>query len=215
MAAGTASAADLTVRVLTRGGEPAEHVVVAVTPSAAWAPRPEPAPVAIVQRDIRFLPYVTAVSTGTVVRFVNRDGYDHHVRSLPSGPLGAVAPVKQFEFRLPAHAAGRAEAVVEQRFELPGTVALGCHLHGSMRGHLHVVDSPWVAVTNAEGRARLADVPDGQANLVLWHPDQLTAQPATQIEVRDRVTSVDARLNFSPRPRRPPPSAPLSDYPTQ
>lgn len=209
-----AAAAEVELKVTTKSGEPAEFVVVTLTPSSAWAPRPPPPDVTIVQRDIRFEPYVTAVPAGTNVRFVNRDSYDHHVRSLPGGPLGAVAPVKQFEFRLPAIKRGQAEATVEQRFELPGTVVLGCHLHGSMRGHLHVTSSPWVAVTDASGRARLEGLPDGQANLVLWHPDQLVAQPAVQVQLATEA-KLEARLNFSPRQRRVPSGAPANEYTTQ
>ena len=60
--------------------------------------------------------------------------------------------------------------------------------------------TPWVAVTDASGRASLRGVPDGAANLRLWHPDQLVAQADVPAQVTGTVQA-QARLNFSPRPR--------------
>ena len=51
--------------------------------------------VVVAQEDLRFSPFLTVVPLGSTLRFVNRDAYDHHVRSTPSGPLGAVAPAQR------------------------------------------------------------------------------------------------------------------------
>jgi plastocyanin len=120
--------------------------------AAAATPAAEVAP--IVQKDLRFQPYVTAVPLGATVRFVNRDRFDHHVKSVAGGPLGSIAPAKEFEFRLPKPRAGN-ETSAELKMDAAGSIGLGCHLHGSMRGHLFVSPTPWVAVTDAAGRAVL------------------------------------------------------------
>lgn len=201
--AGTAAtAADLQVTVATASGRPAPDVVVMVVPAGAAAAAAAPATVDIVQKDNRFDPYVTAVSAGSTVRFVNRDPYDHHVRSLGSGPLGAVPPAKSFELRLGAAGKGgkSQDSVV---FETPGAVTLGCHIHGSMRGHLFITGTPHVAVTDEFGRATLRGLPDGAAELRLWHPDQITGQ-GTQALTLGGSTSAKAALSFNP-PRRPMP----------
>jgi len=199
---GPLNAADLQLNVLTAAGRPAGDVVVQVVPAAAWSP-PTPADaVPLVQKDIRFDPYVMAIPVGTTVRFVNRDTYDHHVRSLPGGPLGGTAPAKRFEFRLAA-AKGNSTSNADLRFDVPGSVVLGCHIHGSMRGHIYIATTPWVAVTDAEGRAMLKGIPDGAVELRVWHPDQLTEQPAQQLQLSGAATA-SATLNFSPR-RRPAP----------
>jgi plastocyanin len=199
-----APAADLQVYVTTPDGKPAVDVVVALLPlaggGAAPAPRAEPA--LIVQKDIRFEPYVTAVPLGTTVRCVNRDRFDHHVRSVPGGPLGSIAPAKTFEFRLPAARGGR-EPSAEMVMDAPGASGVGCHLHGSMRAHIYVNPTPWVAVTDAAGRAVLQGAPDGAADLRLWHPDQIVAQDQVRTTVAGNG-NVEAKLNFTPR-RRPPP----------
>lgn len=201
--AATAHAAELRVYVTTPDGSPVPDAVVVVLPLAAAAATPTaPAEVPVIaQRDIRFVPFVSAVPLGATVRFINRDRFDHHVRSVPGGPLGSIAPAKDFEFRLAA-AKGGVEPAAELKMDTAGAITLGCHLHGSMRGHVYVSPTPWVAVTDAAGRATIAQVPDGAADVRLWHPDQLVAQSQLRAELAGAM-SLETKLNFTPR-RRPP-----------
>ena len=67
-----------------------------------------------------------------------------------------------------------------------------------MRGHLFVSETPYVAVTDANGRAVIADVPDGAAEMHAWSPDQLIDQPASQKQIAGAAMSLDATLNFTP-----------------
>jgi plastocyanin len=196
-----------TVQVTVSGadGKPAANVVVQVRPTAAWTPRPAPPAVVVTQQDIRYEPFVTVVPKGGSVRFVNRDAYDHHVRSLAGGPLGSVAPAKQIDLRMGPAKAGNdssADVVMDQT----GAIVLGCHLHGSMRGHIFVSDTPWSAVSDAAGRVRIEGVPDGAAELRVWHPDQLTDQAAQTLQVA-AASNAEAKLNFTPRTRSARPAA--------
>ena len=194
-----ATAATLTVQVLGADGQPAAHTVVELVSPAP--PRPLPtAAVQVSQRDVRFVPFVTALPAGATVRFLNQDGFDHHLRSLPSGPLGTVPPARSFELRMAPGSPAQPSAT-ELVFEQPGVVALGCHLHGSMRGHLYIGRSAHLAVTDAEGRARLPDVPDGRLELRLWHPEQLLDQPPANTQAAGEVAQ-PLRLNFTPPPPR-------------
>ena len=197
-----ARAASVTVLVRGADGQPAPNVVVQLAPARPGAARPLAAPVTIVQRDIHFVPYLTAVPAGTTVRFANQDPYDHHLRSEPGGPLGNIAPAKAFEMRLPA-ASGDKMSSADVTFDHPGVVVLGCHLHGSMRGHLFISSTAWVAVTDANGTATIADVPEGAAELRTWSPEQLTDQPAVQKQIAASGAIFDTTLNFTPpKPRR-------------
>lgn len=213
-ACGLAAAADLQVTVTTASGRPAPDVVVMLVASVAnpvASPTANPAPgsVTILQRDNRFDPYVTAIPAGTSVRFVNQDRYDHHVRSLGTGPMGAVPPAKSFELRLAGAQSGPAKASADVTFEAPGSVVLGCHIHGSMRGHLFISGTPWVAVTDEFGRATISGMPDGAAELRLWHPDQLTGQATQALQLKGSA-SASATLSFNPQ-RRPRPR-PKGEY---
>ena len=208
LAAATARAATVQLTISNAEGRPAADTVVLVQPTATWPTQPLPPTALIEQKDIRFVPYVTVVPVGGAVRFVNLDSFDHHVRSQPGGPLGSVAPAKDFEFRLPAQRKGN-NASPEMRLDVAGSVVLGCHLHNSMRGHLLVSSTPWYAVTDDQGRIKIEGLPDGQAEVRLWHPDQLTEQPALKVQMAGTLTA-DGKLNFSPR-RRPPPR-PKGEY---
>jgi plastocyanin len=202
-----ATAAELAVTVRGAAGRPAPDVVVMLVPATA-APAPAPRTVDIIQRGNRFEPYVTAVPVGTPVRFVNRDRYDHHVRSLGSGPMGAVPPATSFELRLAGTQAG-AKAIDTLGFDTPGSITLGCHIHGSMRGHLFVATTPWVAVTDDNGVARFTGLPEGSAEMRLWHPDQLAGQAAQALTLSGQA-SASAQLSFNPT-RRPAPR-PKGEY---
>ena len=87
-------AGELQAHVTTPDGKPApDAVVIALPVAGAPAPAPRGEPVVIAQKDIRFQPYVSAVPLGTTLRCVNRDRFDHPVRSLPgwTARLGGAA----------------------------------------------------------------------------------------------------------------------------
>ena len=204
--AASTQAATLHVTVTGADGKPAADTVVLVQPAAGGQGGVAPAPttVPIEQRDFRFWPYIAVVAPGGAVRFVNKDPYDHHIRTLPGGPLGNVAPVKTFEYRLAAN--GRSGDTSEAvKLDLPGSILLGCHLHGSMRGHVLVASSPWFAVTDERGRARVDGLPEGAVEMKLWHPDQISEQSAQKLTLGPSL-GTEARLNFTPR-KRPAPRA--------
>ena len=201
---GGAGAAVLQLTVHGADGKPAADTVVLWRRAGGFQPFSRSDTVVIAQRDIRFLPAVVVVPVQGTVRFVNKDRFDHHVKSMPSGPLGSVAPHTTFEFRL-ARASGGQEPSADLKFETTGPLAVGCHLHGSMRAHIYVSPTPWAAVSDDKGRVTL-DVPDGPGELVLWHPDQLTDQAPRALQAAG-ASDVTQALNFTPR-RRPPPRTP-------
>jgi plastocyanin len=214
LAAQPATAATLELRITDRDGKPAADVVVlvevpvaAVSATVSATATPQPAePVTILQQGSRFEPALTVVRAGSTVRFVNHDSYDHHVRSVPSGPLAAVAPARQFELRQgPAGHRRKADsppAVNEERFDAPGPVGLGCHLHSTMRGHIYVAATPYFGKTDEHGAVRLLGLPEGRATLRLWHAEQLLEQPAQPIALGAGPLALSAGLNFTPAPRR-------------
>lgn len=204
-----AQAATLHVTVTGADGRPAADTVLMVQPGpGAPVLAPATGTVVIEQKDFRFVPYVAVVPPGGAIRFVNKDPYDHHIRTLPGGPLGNVAPVKAFEFRLAAGGRG-GDTSEPVKLDLPGSILLGCHLHGSMRGHVLVSASPWFAVTDERGRARVEGLPEGAVELKVWHPDQLSEQPAQRLQLGPAL-GTDVKLNFTPR-RRPAPRPAAAD----
>ena len=217
---GTAQAGSVQLIVTDKDGKPVSDVVVVIESASNKAlAQPTATPIVIEQQDLRFAPFLTVVPVGSTLRFVNRDGYDHHVRSTPSGPLGNTPAASSFELRLdagqptptspnddyksPAPARKRSGASsADVKVDKPGAIGLGCHLHASMRGQVYVSASPWFGKTDANGALVIDGVPDGAAEIQLWHADQLQDQPMVRVTVTAATLKSTAQLNFTPRRRR-------------
>ena len=53
-----------------------------------------------------------------------------------------------------------------RRATRPGTVFIDCDAHGWMEGWIYVVDNPYYAITGADGKFTISDVPPGDYKLV-------------------------------------------------
>lgn len=154
-----AQAASVTIKAGDAAGNALDSVVASLVPvSRAGLPAPRPAQ--IEQRNKTFLPMISVVQTGTAIEFPNNDTVRHHVYSFSAA--------KVFELKLYA---GKPEKPVV--FDKPGVVVLGCNIHDRMAAYVVVVDTPWSAVSQADGVARITDVPTGDYQLQLWHPRRL------------------------------------------
>ena len=152
------AAAPVEVTVLGTDGRPLAGAVVWVDSAAARAAAQPVSGAEVVQRGKAFLPEVAVVTVGSAVDFPNQDTVRHHVYSF--------SPAKRFELKLYV---GRPEKPVV--FDKPGIAVLGCNIHDQMQAWVVVLESPWSARTNAQGRALMADVPSGTHVLRAWHPD--------------------------------------------
>jgi plastocyanin len=201
-----AQAATVQVTVLGKDGQPLPDAVVSIEPAQARSSQqPQPPPpmqVEIRQQKMRFVPAVTLVPVGSHITFRNLDSWEHHVRGTAAGANSFNTGAPGFEFRLAGKAEGQPEPSAEVTLKDPGPVLLGCHLHGSMRGHVFVTSSPWAMLTDAQGQATWRDVPEGAAQLRLWHPDQLvdaapqpvTIAPVTALTLPTQITGRRRRL---------------------
>ncbi len=199
-----ASAATVQISVLDKEGKPVPDAVVVVQPATAGTPRVAlPLQATINQEKMRFAPLVTLVSVGAKIRFVNNDPWEHHVRGSATGLAQFDSNAGGgFELRLGAKPEGKVAESAESTFNKAGAVLLGCHLHASMRGHIYVSDSPWAALTNAEGIASFEDLPNGLAQVRTWHSDQLLDLPPQRITVGATPVQTTMQLSVVPRRRR-------------
>lgn len=149
-------AASLALQVVDEQGAAVENAAVALKPVGAMPPL-EPGTAEIVQQGKRFIPLMTAVPTGTAVRFPNLDTVRHHVYSF--------SPAKSFELKL--YIGTPAAPVV---FDKPGVVVMGCNIHDPMVAYVVVSDTPWVGVSDAAGQVRIDGVAAGEYELEYWHP---------------------------------------------
>jgi hypothetical protein len=147
------------------------------------------------------------------VRFVNNDPWDHHVRGAPAASIFANTPEAYaagrnaggFELRLQGKDEGKPAKSQEITMNTTGAqtaVALGCFLHGSMRGSVYVSDSPWAAKTNEQGLVSFDNVPDGAVQVRVWHADQLVDLPLQSANVTNAALQLKSQLQIVPRRKR-------------
>ncbi len=199
-----ALAGNLQVLVLDKEGKPVPDAVVVVVPVNKGAPKAAlPTQVTISQEKMRFIPAVSVVAVGARASFINNDPWEHHVRASAAGLAQfSTANSGGFELRIDGKPDGKPGKAADGVFEKAGAVLLGCHIHGSMRGHVYVSDSPWAVLTGADGIANVEQIPDGGAQVKVWHADQLLDIAPQQTSVSAAPGKVTMQLSVVPRRRR-------------
>jgi plastocyanin len=115
-----------------------------------------PVRVAIRQHNESFTPRVVAVTVGSEVEFPNDDAIYHNVFSLSRAK----------NFNLGRFPRGDTRRV---RFDKPGLVKVFCEIHSHMSATVMVLDHPWFAVPDDQGRFELPPVPTGDQSITAWH----------------------------------------------
>lgn len=156
-----ARATNFTAEVVDQDGHPVVNAVVSLISEVKTSMPAASAHLStektIDQRNETFLPLVTIVPKGGHIVFANNDQTTHQVYSF--------SPVKQFEITLT-----RGEKSPALVFENTGVAALGCNIHDHMIAYAFVAESPWTALSGADGRAVIPDVPAGNYQAQVWHP---------------------------------------------
>ena len=140
----------------------------------------EPGRAVMDQRNETFVPHVLAITTGTTVDFPNSDRIYHNVFSLS----------KITRFDLGRYAAGHSRPV---RFDHPGIVRVFCDIHSHMNAFILVFSHPFFAVTDAEGRYRIENVPPGTYGVIAWH-EGLSSDPRPATVPDGGVAELDFTL---------------------
>ena len=200
--AASAAAGNVQFQVLDKEGRAVPDAVVVLYPASPGA-APAASKVTIGQQRMRFLPPITVVAPGSTLHFTNLDRWDHHIRGTTAAQGFAEASAgADFELRLAGVSATTPGGEAEVTVQKPGAILLGCHLHGSMRGHVFVTDSAWTIKTDDDGIARFAAVPEGAAQLRVWHPEQLVELPRRSLQVGPAPVLDSVQLSVVPRRRR-------------
>lgn len=160
--AGGAAAGELRGTLsLYAGGQPlraaeATEAVIYFRPAKPVALRVPDEPAVMLTRRKQFEPRVLPVVAGTTVRFPNDDPILHNVFS--------TSPDNAFDAGLYGTGPG-----VVHAFRSPGLVKVYCNVHHSMFGFVLVLDTPFFTRTDVVGAFRLADLPPGEGDLVVFH----------------------------------------------
>jgi len=186
-----AAATTFTAEISDQDGKPVVNAVVSLVPDPKG-----PMPAAsmrlatektIDQRNETFLPLVTVIPKSGRVIFANNDQTTHQVYSFSAA--------KQFEITL-----NRGQTSAPIIFDNLGVAALGCNIHDHMIAYVFVAESPWTALTGADGRAVIEDVPAGIYQARVWHPKYPPRRepPNARIAVSTDITRWSANIRVLP-----------------
>lgn len=180
--ASAALAGTITTTVLDQKGKPVEGAVVMLLEAKGRFKAPKKAAV-MDQVGRKFMPHVLPVLVGTKVEFPNQDEIHHHVYSFS----------KPKRFDLPLYKGKPADPIV---MDSTGVVKLGCNIHDWMHAHILVLPHPYFAVTGADGKASIADVPAGKHRVGVWS-NRRKEDPAQSAQEAAVPKKGAAELRFS------------------
>jgi len=148
-------AANIQVNIVDGNKEPIKDAVIYINETL---PELTENTIVIDQVDKEFIPYVTVVRRGSAINFPNNDDIRHQVYSFSQS--------KQFE--LPLYSGNEFRPVV---FNKRGAVALACNIHDWMKAYVYVVDTDKFVLTDQAGQGLLSNLPNGQYEVLVWHPE--------------------------------------------
>jgi len=170
----TINHSDLLVDPKTKG---LRYVAAILEDAPAQGKVKDAKPVVVDQVDWIFTPRVVAVQHGQPIRFDNSDAVNHSVM--------AVSTIKENQLNA---AAGPGTPLYHVFQPQKRPVMIGCALHPWMRAWVYVVQHPWFAVSDAQGKFHIDKVPPGKYTLLLVHPDTNLRERRT-IEVQAGKTT--------------------------
>ena len=132
----------------------ANAVVSLVSPPPGDA-RPVPLLAEVRQQGCSFVPHVALIGKGGALKFVNADPIAHQIRLV--GAQGASFNAVQIR-----------NVVMSRRFDSVGEFPVRCDVHPWMSAWAVVIDHPYHAITDADGRFSM-EVPAGTYAVRIWH----------------------------------------------
>jgi hypothetical protein len=138
--------------LVSKGG--LANVVVRIVAPGVKA---EPRAITLDQRGCRFVPHVQAAPAGSTLTLLNGDPVLHNVH----GWMGVAT-----SFNVPMPTPGQR---VERPLTRLGAMKVSCDVHAWMSAWILVVDTPFAAVSDSEGRFAIRDVPPGRHTAIAWH----------------------------------------------
>jgi plastocyanin len=156
------------------------YIKAGATPSQAPANTP---PVVMDQKGCRYTPHVIALQQGGTVEFRNSDPTTHNVHTMPGMPGNKGFDVSQMPM---------GQAQVRRFGQAETMIPLRCNNHPWMNAFVNVADTPFFAVSGADGSFSISGLPPGDYTLAAMH-DKLGEQ-TLPISVSAKGTT---KVNFN------------------
>lgn len=130
------------------------------------------------QKVCAYRPHVLIVPVNKPLRVLNSDGILHNIHTY--GKINPAKNVAQPKFK----------KELTMTFDKAEVIPVKCDVHGWMSAYIVVVDQPYYAVTDAEGKYTIADVPAGKYTVEFWQ-EKLGTQTATATVAASGTATVD------------------------
>ena len=172
----------ITGTVKVTGLATSADVVVYIQEAPGTFPPPGK-PVAMDQLKMQFIPRVLPVVAGTTVKFLNSDPTPHNVFS-PDNEKYNLGTWPKGQSR---------DYAFTKCAKTPCVYTQLCRVHPEMEGYVVVLQNPYFAVTDKEGRYEIGNVPPGSYTLAVWHT-RAKAQPKPVTVDASKPATVDFAL---------------------
>src|SRR5919108_3525080 len=139
-------------------------------------PVPE-APVVLDQQKCRYVPRVVGAQVGQPVEIRNSDPLLHNVH-------GEGAINQPFDYGQPLQGIKTTHTFTTREVMVP----VKCQVHAWMRGYIGVVEHPFFAVTDGNGRFTIPQLPPGTYTIEAWHERLGTETQQITVAAKDAKT---------------------------
>jgi plastocyanin len=183
-AAAAAKTPNVTEQYATHNGRVANVFVYVKSGLGSRIYAPPKTPVVLDQRGCRFIPHVIAAMVGQPVEFRNGDPTMHNVHIVPPGSDDATG----VDISQPPMA-----GTERRSFSTAGVMTpVRCNNHPWMEAFLNIANSPFFAISDAQGRFTISGLPPGRYTLAAVQ-EQMGTRTA-QVTVEPQRT---AKITFT------------------
>jgi hypothetical protein len=156
-----------------------KNVFIYVKSGLAKKDYPAPsAPAKLDQKGCQYFPHVLGVMVNQPIEINNSDETLHNVHALPKNS-------KPFNLPFPKRGMMRS-----QSFSSPEVmVKVRCDVHNWMSSYIGVLDHPFFAVTDDQGRFSIPNLPPGKYEIEAWHEKYGTSSTTVTVGASGQATA--------------------------
>ena len=154
-------------------------------PAAFSVPAASGPAVVMDQKGCRYTPHVIGLQKGQSVEFRNSDITMHNIHTMPTAPGSASIDISQ---------SPKGESQTKQFNQVETMIPVRCNNHPWMNAFINVSETPFFAVTDADGKFSLKGLPAGEYTLAAVH--EKLGEQTMKVTVKPLGTA-DAKFTFA------------------